>query len=401
MYTPPQQASLNTASRKQKSFFTTSSTPQTDIPFFQPKLSVGPVDDVYEREADAVADRVMRMPDTPATPAPPVQRKCAHCEEEEKNKIQRKPYHTHTGPEAPTSVSSALQSGSQSLDGPTRSFMESHIGHDFSHVKIHTGSQAAQSAQAINALAYTSGNHIVFNQGQYAPASASGKKLLAHELTHVVQQRAAGPRVQPRRRMTDIRHPKLVLYQDDAETRFFRNLAINKARELRAVQVDLSNRCPIDAAYGPIAYYSGADIIEILAKVAMCTGHQIEEVHIFSHGNSNVVDASEGTFGRSLYGDDDSYEERDQGGRHVSEIPPEIFSANARIILHGCQIGSGDDSLAERLLRHIVGTSPRARVYGHSQSGTCGRTNDWREFSARHPDGRRIGENPYHRPREE
>jgi hypothetical protein len=73
----------------------------------------------------------------------------------------------------------------------SRKFFEPRFGHDFSNVKLHTDPDAAESAQSINALAYTSGNNIVFNTGQYSPGSESGKKLMAHELTHVVQQGGA------------------------------------------------------------------------------------------------------------------------------------------------------------------------------------------------------------------
>jgi peptidoglycan/xylan/chitin deacetylase (PgdA/CDA1 family) len=96
------------------------------------------------------------------------------------------------GQEVPSIVSQALSSGGDPLDKDSRTSMEQKFGHDFSQVKIHTGELAAQSAFSINALAYTSGNNIVFNDGQYNPGSANGKKLLAHELTHVVQQRAGG-----------------------------------------------------------------------------------------------------------------------------------------------------------------------------------------------------------------
>src|SRR6185503_7812734 len=67
-------------------------------------------------------------------------------------------------------------------------FMESRFGRDFSQVRVHTGAMAAASSQSIQALAYTSGNNVVFGAGQYAPGTESGKRLLAHELTHVVQQ---------------------------------------------------------------------------------------------------------------------------------------------------------------------------------------------------------------------
>lgn len=91
----------------------------------------------------------------------------------------------------PPIVHEALRSTSQPLDGATRAFMESHFGHDFSQVRVHTDTRAAESAQAIDALAYTVGRDIMFGVGQYAPATLAGKKLLAHELTHVVQQRGA------------------------------------------------------------------------------------------------------------------------------------------------------------------------------------------------------------------
>src|SRR5207253_648342 len=70
----------------------------------------------------------------------------------------------------------------------TRSFMEPRFGHDFSQVRVHTDERAAESARSVNALAYTAGQDVVFGGGQYEPGTNEGKKLLAHELTHVVQQ---------------------------------------------------------------------------------------------------------------------------------------------------------------------------------------------------------------------
>ena len=162
--------------------------------FFQPKLTIGPTDDVYEREADAAADKVMRMEDSgqiqPKISPIRIQRMCPTCEEEEK--AQRKEKERNGGSiEAPSIVSETVRSGGKPLEKNTRSFMESRMGMDFSNVKIHTGSVAAKSAQSINALAYTSGNSIVFNEGQYSPGTDSGKRLLAHELTHVIQQNAS------------------------------------------------------------------------------------------------------------------------------------------------------------------------------------------------------------------
>ena len=88
-----------------------------------------------------------------------------------------------------------LRSAGQPLDATTRSFMEPRFGHDFSHVRIHTGSKASESAEAVSAQAYTVGQQIVFGANKYAPESLAGRQLLAHELTHTVQQMS--PAAQP------------------------------------------------------------------------------------------------------------------------------------------------------------------------------------------------------------
>jgi hypothetical protein len=92
----------------------------------------------------------------------------------------------------PQVVHDRLRSFGQPLDAGVRAFMEPHFGHDFGQVRIHTDGQAAQSTEAVSALAYTAGRDIVFSAGQYQPHSDAGKRLLAHEMAHVVQQ-ASGP----------------------------------------------------------------------------------------------------------------------------------------------------------------------------------------------------------------
>lgn len=171
--------------------------------FFQPKLTVNQPGDVYEQEADAMADKVMRMAGPtvgqpgffkPANNA--LQRKCQHCEEDQK--IQRKE-NSETGSTGNNGLDSyvgSLNSSGQPLSESSRQFFEPKFGYDFSNVKLHTDSVAAKSAQSINALAYTAGNNIVFNSGQYSPDSDNGKKLMAHELTHVVQQSGGAKSIQ-------------------------------------------------------------------------------------------------------------------------------------------------------------------------------------------------------------
>jgi hypothetical protein len=137
---------------------------------------------------------------TSAFPVALLQRKCAcggtatsapqgECEECRKKKLQRRAADFRKMAGVPPIVEEVLDSSGQALDFATREFMEPRFGHDFSRVRVHTDHKASQSAKAVNALAYTVGHNVVFAGGQYAPGKKSGQKLLAHELTHVVQQR--------------------------------------------------------------------------------------------------------------------------------------------------------------------------------------------------------------------
>ena len=165
-------------------------------PHVQRKLRVGAANDPLEAEADRVADHVMRMPDvsisSPSAPAV-VQRKCEACEEEEKNVRKKSDGQNASAGEAPPIVHDVLGSPGHPLDAGTRAFFEPRFGADFSRVRVHSDSVAVQSTGAVNALAYTRGSDIVFGQDQYQPATFAGRKLVAHELAHVVQQGAARP----------------------------------------------------------------------------------------------------------------------------------------------------------------------------------------------------------------
>ena len=86
-----------------------------------------------------------------------------------------------------------LRSAGRPLDAEARAYFEPRFGHDFGDVRVHANREAAESAREVGARAYTVGNHVVFGAGQYAPASAAGRQLLAHELTHVLQQASARP----------------------------------------------------------------------------------------------------------------------------------------------------------------------------------------------------------------
>lgn len=203
----------------------------------QPKVMVGPAADQYEQEADRVAERVMSMPatattdhaqrqnkeeeelqkkplsasitpkirrmDDEETQAKPLaasisavaQRAVAGAEKEEEE-FQTKPSPHHAEADGSFEAGSDLESrlaqskGSGSpLPEDTRAFMESRFGADFSDVRAHTGAEAVQLNREVSAQAFTHGSDIYFGSGKYSPDTDSGKQLLAHELTHVIQQR--------------------------------------------------------------------------------------------------------------------------------------------------------------------------------------------------------------------
>lgn len=167
-------------------------------------LHVGPAHDSFEQEADQAAEKVTSGEhervawSLSRVGLGPVQRQCScggSCDDCKKKKemIQRQAMSSAAGGvHAPASVSSVLSRPGSALDSGTRSFMESRFGYDFSGVRVHHDSEAAGSARDVSANAYTVGSSIVFDQGKYQPHSPSGRRLLAHELAHVVQQSRGG-----------------------------------------------------------------------------------------------------------------------------------------------------------------------------------------------------------------
>ncbi len=140
----------------------------------QTKLAINQPEDQFEQEANLLAKEVMQMPEKTI-------------QANEKVSIPAQPYAAHT------IVRKVLHSYGQPLNPATRGFMESRLGHDFTQVRIHTNDGAKESAKAVNALAYTMGQNIVFGEGRYNPDTYEGKQILAHELVHVVQQTQTSP----------------------------------------------------------------------------------------------------------------------------------------------------------------------------------------------------------------
>lgn len=159
----------------------------------QTKLTVGEAGDAFEQEADRVAEQTMRMPEGRLQRACECGGTCASCKKQHKHDhtpVQAKPAGAGGTAHAavPAGVSDVLASTGQALDASTRDFMESRFSQDFSRVRVHTGAAAEATSQALGARAYTVGNELVFGANQYAPGTHEGKRLLAHELTHVLQQ---------------------------------------------------------------------------------------------------------------------------------------------------------------------------------------------------------------------
>jgi len=200
----------------------------------QAKLTVNQPGDLFEQEADRMADAVMRMPDPNSSLDMPVsghsqqiqvQRMCSDCEEEkiqrapesiqrmcskcDEEEIQRQPIETEEEKDKKSGLQpkelpghtnevtrdaqdqiNALRSGGHSLPDSERAFFETRFGSDFGQVRLHTDSGAAKAARMVNARAFTVGRNVVLGAGEYAPGTIAGRRLLAHELTHVIQQGA-------------------------------------------------------------------------------------------------------------------------------------------------------------------------------------------------------------------
>lgn len=172
-------------------------------PRVQAKLTVGPVDDPLEREADRVAEAVVSGRAAPGT----VQRKCAECEEEEQRALRKEVGPGPVGSSSPSSMAGGTPSSAAGpataavpslghgspLPADVRATLEPRFGRSFADVRVHTDASAAASTTALDARAYTLGRDIAFAPGEYRPYDRDGQRLLAHELAHVVQQGAGAP----------------------------------------------------------------------------------------------------------------------------------------------------------------------------------------------------------------
>jgi hypothetical protein len=165
----------------------------------QAKLMINAQGDAYEHEADLVSDQIMNMsrlqPGISRFSKKPDHFNLARLSQQQAS--QTNDQHESLS----LAIHDTLRDPGQSIDGSARSFMEARFGHDFSQVRVHSDERAASSAAAVNACAYTLGNDIAFGAGMYKPSTWEGKRLLAHELVHVVQQDAFPSQVVQRQQL--------------------------------------------------------------------------------------------------------------------------------------------------------------------------------------------------------
>jgi hypothetical protein len=188
----------------------------SSVPVVQPALKVGRSDDPLEHAADRVAGRVASGGAVEHAKTCGCGGTCPQCRAA---KLQRSA--RSAGPVAAAGtgpVGAPLASSGLPLSAGVRSFFEPRLGADLSHVRVHTGSEAARSADALDARAYAVGRDVVFGAGEFRPESAAGRRLLAHELTHVLQQEEVGTRIQRDDKDKPARIDIAVVLDGDAES---------------------------------------------------------------------------------------------------------------------------------------------------------------------------------------
>lgn len=273
-------------------------------PAVQSKLKVGAPGDIYEREADRVAEQVMRMPQPvvqkqpeeeeemlqtkPVEISPLVQRQTEEEGEEEEETIQPKQASLQTPLVSPSLESHihSMKGKGQHLPASTRAFFEPRFGYDFFRVKVHADSEASEVAQATNARAFTVGRDIAFGAGQYAPETTEGRNLLAHELTHTIQQSGiTRPMIQ--RQL----FPPIPIIVPPAQ----RNAPV----EVNAIDARQASRTAWYKPWrysGPITSFFRGDVemIDIASMVRNVIAHlarrRISRLNIIDHGNEQVME---------------------------------------------------------------------------------------------------------------
>ncbi len=249
----------------------------------QTTLTVARPGDLYEQEADYVSEQVMRM--SALRPRSLWQRGAAEHRDREHERLQ-----TNRTSEAgdlgqtaaPPIVHEVLSTPGQPLDPAVRAFMEPRFGQDFGRIRIHNDLRAAESARAIDALAYTLGEHLVFDAGQYAPNTSYGKQLLSHELTHSMQQHHGQVHRAPQR----VKIGKPVVSTD-------REQAMKKAREI--AELINSGKWKLEN-YQQLAhwleFFEGIALVSFITALQDATGKKISQFESDSVEHTDIFATS-------------------------------------------------------------------------------------------------------------
>jgi hypothetical protein len=314
------------------------------------RLQVGPANDSYEREAESIAGQVMRMPDSW------VQRRIQATGKQEDERVQTAPIAGRITSLAQSGTASgvadgrspgraveAVVAGGQPLPAEARRYFEPRFGYSFDNVLVHTDAHAQRSAADLRAKAYTIGTSVVFGAGEYDPASPRGRHLLAHELTHVVQQSGSGGRVQ---RKTKEKTP----------------CAIHT--------YDASN--PKDTAVIPDDK-SGIGVTSVPDLIAKVNAHVDDEkngcscvsrLEINGHGTDGYQSVGNG----DLYVNDDKAIVHDSAEDHLKSLTKIKFCDRALFMLMGCHVGQGK---GKDLLSKLATLLP-GKLIGGAQHFTAG-----------------------------
>jgi len=227
----------------------------------------------------------------------------------------------------PEIVHQTLGTSGQSLDSAVRDFMESRFGYDFGRVRIHADAPAHESARAVQAHAYTVGEHVVFDTGRYSPNTVEGRKLLAHELTHVVQQNSSGSHLIQRQDAAPARIDVALVFGDE-ET------AMSEAKGYAATAIRVIS-------------------CEDAKKRLLGLGKPLGRVYMVSHGNKEGKIEIDSPGGKLMVKVSDC-------GKELKGLPSNI--APTDVDFRGCQLGQAPQELES--FRQSVGAKS-------ARSGNC------------------------------
>jgi hypothetical protein len=344
----------------------------------QPKLKINTPGDKYEQEADRVAEQVMRMQEPQAESVeeeemekelvqskpqitPLIQRQVEpeeEEEEEEEENIQAKAA-SGNSPKVTPQIAvriNSLHSGGQPLPKATLRFFEPRFGVDFSRVRIHTGSKAAEISKSINARAFTKGKDVVFGTRQYSPGTSAGKQLLAHELTHVVQQNAklATKRnfeetiFRAKEDEADSAQAKVITFIMGAPEKGKKNVFYKSAIKYWSVKGKNKKLVKTDKLVTTARMLT--DIFDYLSNNPPEDKIPWREVNIVSHANeeghlSFPLDEEAKTKDKKGFGPEELAEAVSSG--RINPLPNKIIGRSTNINIHGCALGKSGEMLKQ------------------------------------------------------